>query len=104
MYSFSPVTLRLLCARLPTTSASPSPGQSPGSVTPLTPETRRQRDRKHLDDITAARLPPMDHSPAQLLSLEESVTLLKEQTKKHQVLPKLYMYGKHYYLDIFIKL
>ncbi|KAB5525993.1 hypothetical protein PHYPO_G00146580 [Pangasianodon hypophthalmus] len=72
--------------QLPVKSASPSPGQSPGSVTPLSAEARRQRDRKHLDDITAAKLPPLHHSPAQLLSLEESVTLLKEQTKKYQEL------------------
>ncbi|XP_026863200.2 protein GRINL1A [Electrophorus electricus] len=67
-------------------STSPSPGQSPGSVTPLTAEARRQRDRKHLDDITAARFPPMHHSPAQLLSLEESFGLLQEQAKMHQEL------------------
>ncbi|XP_060767419.1 protein GRINL1A isoform X2 [Neoarius graeffei] len=70
--------------QLPVKSASPSPGQSPGSVTPLSAEARRQRDRKHLDDITAAKLPPLHHSPAQLLSLEESVTILKEQAKKYQ--------------------
>lgn len=74
-----------MCVRLPVKSASPSPGQSPGSVTPLSAEVRRQRDRKHLDDVTAAKLPPLHHSPAKLLSLEESVTLLKEQTRKHQV-------------------
>ncbi|KAK3510137.1 hypothetical protein QTP70_026731 [Hemibagrus guttatus] len=72
--------------QLPVKSASPSPSQSPGSVTPLSAEDRRQRDRKHIDDVTAAKLPPLHHSPAQLLSLEESVTLLKEQTKKHQEL------------------
>ncbi|XP_076853414.1 protein GRINL1A [Brachyhypopomus gauderio] len=68
------------------TPTSPSPGQSPGSVTPLTAEARRQRDRKLLDDITAARLPPICHSPAQLLSLEESFDLLQEQKKRHQEL------------------
>ncbi|KAI5626317.1 protein GRINL1A [Silurus asotus] len=72
--------------QLPLKSASPSPGQSTGSVTPISAEARRQRDRKHLDDITAAKLPPLHHSPAQLLSLEESVILFKEQATKHQEL------------------
>ncbi|KAF4091075.1 hypothetical protein AMELA_G00033050 [Ameiurus melas] len=72
--------------QIPVKSASPSPGESPGRVTPLSAEARRQRDRKHLDDITAAKLPPLHYSPAQLLSLEESVTLAKEQTKKYQEL------------------
>ncbi|XP_017314312.1 protein GRINL1A [Ictalurus punctatus] len=72
--------------QIPVKSDSPSPGESPGCVTPLSAEARRQRDRKHLDDITAAKLPPLHYSPAQLLSLEESVTLAKEQTKKHQEL------------------
>ncbi|XP_072527592.1 protein GRINL1A [Salminus brasiliensis] len=65
-------------------SSSSSPGHSPGSVTPLSAEARRQRDRKHLDDITAAKLPPLHHSPAQLLTLEESAALLREQTRKQQ--------------------
>lgn len=82
-----------MCLRLPVKSTSPSPGQSPGSVTPLSAEARRQRDRKHLDDITAAKLPPLHHSPAQLLSLEESVTLLKEQTEKYQVRLLSYSYS-----------
>ncbi|XP_066510571.1 DNA-directed RNA polymerase II subunit GRINL1A-like [Hoplias malabaricus] len=72
--------------QLPLKSGSSSPGQSSGSTTPLSAEARRQRDRKHLDDITAAKLPPLHHSPAQLLSLEESVTLLQEQTRKQQEL------------------
>lgn len=52
----------------------------------LSAEARRERDRKHLDDITAAKLPPLHHTPAQLLTLEESAVLLKEQTKKQQEL------------------
>uniref|UniRef100_A0A673MMM2 DNA-directed RNA polymerase II subunit GRINL1A-like n=2 Tax=Sinocyclocheilus rhinocerous TaxID=307959 RepID=A0A673MMM2_9TELE len=64
-------------------SESSSPSQASGSTTPLIAEARRQRDRKHLDDITAAQLPPLHHSPAQLLSLEESADLLQEQTRKH---------------------
>ncbi|XP_051987598.1 DNA-directed RNA polymerase II subunit GRINL1A-like [Xyrauchen texanus] len=67
-------------------SGSLSTSESSGSTTPITAEARRQRDRKHLDDITAARLPPLHHSPAQMLSLEESVALVQEQTRKHQEL------------------
>lgn len=63
-------------------SESPSSSQASGSTTPLTAEARKQQDRKHLDDITAAKLPPLHHSPAQLLSLEESAALLQEQTRK----------------------
>ncbi|XP_036440275.1 protein GRINL1A [Colossoma macropomum] len=72
--------------QLPEKSGSSSPSQSSGSTTPLSAEARRQRDRKHLDDITAAKLPPLHHSPAQLLSLEESVALQREQTRKQQEL------------------
>ncbi|XP_030650306.1 protein GRINL1A [Chanos chanos] len=72
--------------QLPSKTGSPSPSQSPGSPTPLSAEARRQRDKKHLDDITAAKHPPLHHSPAQLLSLEESALLLKEQTRKYQEL------------------
>ncbi|XP_060894547.1 protein GRINL1A [Labrus mixtus] len=67
-------------------SGSSSPSQSSAGSSPLSTQDRRQRDRKHLDDITAAKLPPLHHSPAQLLSLEESATLLMEQTKKQQEL------------------
>lgn len=63
-------------------SGSSSPSQSSEGSSPLSAQARRQRDRKHLDDITAARLPPLHHSPAQLLPLEESAALLQEQTKK----------------------
>ncbi|KAL7833459.1 hypothetical protein AOLI_G00284190 [Acnodon oligacanthus] len=72
--------------QLPEKSGSSSPSQSSGSTTPLSAEARRQRDRKHLDDITAAKLPPLYHNPAQLLSLEESVALQREQTRKQQEL------------------
>ncbi|MEQ2190578.1 hypothetical protein XENOCAPTIV_000553, partial [Xenoophorus captivus] len=41
-------------------------------------------NQKHLDDITAAKLPPLHHSPAQLLSLDESAALVREQIKKQQ--------------------
>ncbi|CAL9701858.1 unnamed protein product [Knipowitschia caucasica] len=63
----------------------PSPGES-GTPSPLTAEERRKRDRKHLDDITAAKLPPLHYSPVQLLSLAESAALLKEQATKQQEL------------------
>lgn len=66
-------------------SGSSSPTQSSTGSSPLSAQARRERDRKHLDDTTAAKLPPLHHSPAQLLSLEESAALLKEQTKKQQV-------------------
>ncbi|CAM4522946.1 unnamed protein product [Leuciscus chuanchicus] len=64
-------------------STSTSPSQASGSATPLSAEARRQQDRKHLDDITSAKLPPLHHSPAQLLSLEESSDLQQEQTRRH---------------------
>ncbi|CAG5855701.1 unnamed protein product [Menidia menidia] len=70
----------------PSPSGSMSPGQSPGSASPLSAQARRERDRKHLDDITAAKLPPLRYEPAKFLSLEESSTLLREQTKKQQEL------------------
>lgn len=63
-------------------TSSMSPSQSPGGPSPLSPEARKERDRRHLNDITAARLPLLRYSPAQLLSLEESVDLQRDQTKK----------------------
>ncbi|XP_063046812.1 protein GRINL1A [Engraulis encrasicolus] len=68
---------------------SPSPGgvsSFPGGVSPLSAEARRQRDRKHLDDITAAKLPPLHHMPAQLLSLEETHTLMTQHTHRQMEL------------------
>ncbi|KAM9409620.1 protein GRINL1A [Pholidichthys leucotaenia] len=67
-------------------SVSSSPGQSHEGYSPLSVQARKEQDRKHLDDITAAKLPPLHHSPAQLLSLEESAALLREQTQKQQEL------------------
>lgn len=69
-------------------SSSPlesSPSRSSEGPSLLSAEARKERDRKHLDDITAAKLPPLHHTPARLLTLEESASLLKEQTKKQQV-------------------
>ncbi|XP_038130626.1 protein GRINL1A [Cyprinodon tularosa] len=63
-----------------------SPGRASGTASPLSAQARRERDRKHLDDITSAKLPPLRHSPAQLLSLDESAALVREQTKKQQEL------------------
>lgn len=68
-------------------SGSPgsSPDHSPGrSELKLSPAERRLRDRKHLDDITAARLPPLYHSPIQLLSFEESAELQISQKQKYE--------------------
>ncbi|XP_072134537.1 protein GRINL1A [Mobula birostris] len=68
-------------------SASPgsSPDQSPGrSELKLSPAEQRRRNRKYLDDITAARLPPLYHSPAQLLSVEESAKLQMAQKEKYE--------------------
>lgn len=67
-------------------SGSSSPSQSSEGSSPLSAQARRERDRKHLDDITAAKLPPLLYNPAQLLSLEESTVLLKAQTKKQEEL------------------
>uniref|UniRef100_A0A8C3Y611 Myocardial zonula adherens protein n=1 Tax=Catharus ustulatus TaxID=91951 RepID=A0A8C3Y611_CATUS len=62
-------------------SLSQSPG---GSGSPLPPEERRLRDKKHLDDITAARLPPLHHSPAKLLSIEESIAIQIQQKEAYE--------------------
>ncbi|XP_074474382.1 protein GRINL1A [Sebastes fasciatus] len=67
-------------------SGSSSPSRSSEGSSPLSAQARKERDRKHLDDITSARLPPLHHSPAQLLSLDESAVLLKDQAKKQQEL------------------
>ncbi|XP_040019333.2 protein GRINL1A isoform X5 [Gasterosteus aculeatus] len=71
-------------------SGSSSPSRSSEGSSPLSAQARKERDRKHLDDITAANPPPLHHSPAQLLSLEESADLLMEQFKKeHELQAKL---------------
>ncbi|XP_007166000.2 protein GRINL1A [Balaenoptera acutorostrata] len=59
-----------------------SPCQRRGS--PVSSEERRRRDRKHLDDITAARLLPLHHMPTQLLSTEESLALQKQQKQSYE--------------------
>lgn len=51
----------------------------------ISAQERRVQDRKHLDDVTAATLPPLHHSGAVMLSLEESANLLQEQMRKKRV-------------------
>uniref|UniRef100_A0A8C5T7P3 DNA-directed RNA polymerase II subunit GRINL1A n=1 Tax=Malurus cyaneus samueli TaxID=2593467 RepID=A0A8C5T7P3_9PASS len=51
---------------------------------PIPPEERRLRDKKHLDDITAARLPPLHHSPAKLLPIEESIAIQIQQKEAYE--------------------
>ncbi|KAM6388584.1 protein GRINL1A [Pluvialis apricaria] len=62
-------------------SSSQSPG---GSGSPISTEERRLRDKKHLNDITAARLPPLHHSPAKLLSIEESIAIQIQQKEAYE--------------------
>nr|XP_015198789.1 PREDICTED: myocardial zonula adherens protein-like isoform X2 [Lepisosteus oculatus] len=78
-----------LLSRLPqkscgSSAGSSSPSLSSGAVSPLPLAERKLRDRKHLDDITAAKLPPLHHTPTQLLCLEESAALQQEQKKKYE--------------------
>ncbi|XP_040198690.1 GRINL1A combined protein isoform X3 [Rana temporaria] len=71
--------------RLPSGSNSSTPNQSPGEkALRLSAEERRAQDRKHLDDITAARLPPLHYLPALLLPLDESLTLQIDQNKSYE--------------------
>ncbi|XP_068954248.1 protein GRINL1A [Petaurus breviceps papuanus] len=62
-----------------------SPGHSPQRrESPVSVEERRRRDKKHLDDMTAARLPPLHHLPTQLLSMEESLVIQKQQKQNYE--------------------
>ncbi|XP_036591635.1 protein GRINL1A [Trichosurus vulpecula] len=62
-----------------------SPSHSPQrKASPVSVEERRRRDKKHLDDITAARLPPLHHMPTQLLSMEESLVIQKQQKQNYE--------------------
>uniref|UniRef100_A0A8B9CQ76 Myocardial zonula adherens protein n=1 Tax=Anser brachyrhynchus TaxID=132585 RepID=A0A8B9CQ76_9AVES len=62
-----------------------SSSQSPGGFgSPITTEERRLRDKKHLNDITAARLPPLHHAPAKLLSIEESIAIQIQQKEAYE--------------------
>uniref|UniRef100_A0A8B9GSR7 DNA-directed RNA polymerase II subunit GRINL1A n=1 Tax=Amazona collaria TaxID=241587 RepID=A0A8B9GSR7_9PSIT len=59
--------------------------QSPGACgSPITTEERRLRDKKHLNEITAARLPPLHHSPTKLLSIEESIAIQIQQKAAYE--------------------
>ncbi|XP_048187813.1 protein GRINL1A [Perognathus longimembris pacificus] len=51
---------------------------------PISSEERRRRDKQHLDDITAARLLPLHHLPTQLLPIEESLALQKQQKQSYE--------------------
>ncbi|KAK5935261.1 hypothetical protein CgunFtcFv8_020637 [Champsocephalus gunnari] len=70
----------------PSPSGSSSPSRSSGASSPLSAQARRERDRKHLDDITSAKMPPLIYSPAKLLSLDESASLQQDQTRRQQEL------------------
>ncbi|EMP38984.1 GRINL1A complex locus protein 1 [Chelonia mydas] len=62
-----------------------SPSRSPRRLgSSISEEERRLRDKKHLDDITAARLPPLHHAPTQLLSVEESIALQTQQKEIYE--------------------
>ncbi|MBN3287245.1 MYZAP protein, partial [Polyodon spathula] len=66
-------------------AGSSSPSHSPRRPeSQLSPAERLLRDKKHLDDITASRLPPLHHLPTQLLSMEESAALQQRQKKKYE--------------------
>ncbi|CAH6874899.1 Polr2m [Phodopus roborovskii] len=65
------------------TQQSDSPSHCQRDESPSS-EERRRRARQHLDDITAARLLPLHHLPAQLLSIEESLALQKEQKQNYE--------------------
>ena len=76
--------IRVASCRLPSQPHdSSSACQRRGS--PISSEERRRRDRKHLDDITAARLLPLHHLPTQLLSIEESLALQRQQKQSYEV-------------------
>ncbi|XP_053933712.1 myocardial zonula adherens protein isoform X4 [Cuculus canorus] len=66
-------------------SRDSSSSQSPrGFGSPMTAEERRLRDKRHLNDITAAQLPPLHHSPAKLLSIEESIAIQIQQKEVYE--------------------
>ncbi|KAG8505232.1 DNA-directed RNA polymerase II subunit GRINL1A [Galemys pyrenaicus] len=67
---------------LPSQQNDSSSCQRTGS--PISLDERRRMDKKHLDDITAARLLPLHHMPAQLLSIEESLALQKQQKQNYE--------------------
>ncbi|NXV77668.1 GRL1A polymerase, partial [Atlantisia rogersi] len=52
----------------------------------VTTEERRLRDKKHLNDVTAARQPPLHHSPAKLLSIDESIAIQVQQKEAYEAM------------------
>ncbi|XP_062440127.1 myocardial zonula adherens protein isoform X3 [Rhea pennata] len=75
----------VLSGELSGSSHSSSSSQSPGAFgSPITAEERRLRDKKHLNDITAARLPPLHHAPAKLLSIDESIAIQIQQKEAYE--------------------
>ncbi|KAM5291677.1 protein GRINL1A [Ctenodactylus gundi] len=68
---------------LPSQHSDP-PSPSGRGESPVSSEERRRRDKQHLDDITAARLLPLHHLPAQLLSIEESLALQQQQRQSYE--------------------
>ncbi|XP_025916653.1 protein GRINL1A [Apteryx rowi] len=75
----------ILSGELSGSSPGSSSSQSPGGFgSPITTEERRLRDKKHLNDITAARLPPLHHAPAKLLSIEESIAIQIQQKEAYE--------------------
>ncbi|KAM7323526.1 hypothetical protein ACRRTK_017632 [Alexandromys fortis] len=66
------------------TQQSDSPSHCQRGESPASSEEQRCRARQHLDDITAARLLPLHHLPAQLLSIEESLALQKEHKQNYE--------------------
>ncbi|EHB06062.1 Protein GRINL1A [Heterocephalus glaber] len=51
---------------------------------PISSEERRRRDRQHLDDIMAARLLLLHHLPSQLLTIEETLALQRQQKQNFE--------------------
>ncbi|XP_059570714.1 myocardial zonula adherens protein [Alligator mississippiensis] len=75
----------ILLSELSGSSQGSSPDHSPGGLgSPISAEERRLRDKKHLNDVTAARLPPLHHEPTQLLSTEESISIQIKQKEVYE--------------------
>ncbi|XP_036050231.1 protein GRINL1A isoform X2 [Onychomys torridus] len=66
------------------TQQSDSPGHCQSNWSPASSEEQRRWAGQHLDDITAARLLLLHHLPAQLLAIEESLALQKEQKQNYE--------------------
>ncbi|XP_063134805.1 DNA-directed RNA polymerase II subunit GRINL1A-like [Rattus norvegicus] len=66
------------------TQQSDSTSHCQRAQSPASSEEQRPRARQHLDDVTAARLLLLHPLPAQLLSIEESLALQKEQKQNYE--------------------